>query len=227
MNLNVINKNSSPEWYTPPHILQALGDFDLDPCFPVKPIYQTAKQTYNIHDDGLSKEWFGRVWMNPPYGKALIDWVRKLADHGNGMALTFARTETKVFQSFVFPVASSILFLKGRISFLNERGELGMNSGAPSVLIAYNEFNSQMLAESGLDGKHLWLQERLFIVGYDKTWKLIVYAAIVRESSLEEIYDRVERMAPSRVRRNIHWKAKVRQTVQMHFTRTKPATYTV
>ena len=45
-----------------------------------------AKKTFNVIDDGLSQEWFGRVWMNPPYSNPK-PWVEKFLAHGNGMAL--------------------------------------------------------------------------------------------------------------------------------------------
>lgn len=55
-------------------------------------LWQTAKIMYNKSDDGLTKEWAGRVWLNPPYSRPLIgQFVRKLAEHGNGIALLFNR----------------------------------------------------------------------------------------------------------------------------------------
>ena len=57
------------EWLTPPEIIKALGDFDLDPCSPINRPWNTAKNHFNINDNGLMQNWFGRVWCNPPYGK--------------------------------------------------------------------------------------------------------------------------------------------------------------
>lgn len=82
--------NTTDEWYTPKEIIDALGKFDLDPCAPVKPLWQTAETMYNKNHDGLTKDWVGRVWLNPPYSRPLIEqFVRKLAQHGNGIALLF------------------------------------------------------------------------------------------------------------------------------------------
>lgn len=61
--------NTTDEWYTPKEIIDALGKFDLDPCAPVKPLWQTATQMYNKNHDGLTKDWVGRVWLNPPYSR--------------------------------------------------------------------------------------------------------------------------------------------------------------
>ena len=90
---------SSDEWYTPKEVLKALGRFDLDPCAPVHPLWPTAEVMYDRDMDGLSLKWEGRVWLNPPYSRPLIEqFVRKLAEHGNGIALLFNRCDSKMFQ---------------------------------------------------------------------------------------------------------------------------------
>ncbi|WP_223160903.1 phage N-6-adenine-methyltransferase [Salinicola aestuarinus] len=87
------------EWLTPPSILEALGSFDLDPCSPVERPWDTASEHLTLHDDGLSAAWRGRVWLNPPYGRETGLWLEKLAEHGDGIALVFARTETEMFSA--------------------------------------------------------------------------------------------------------------------------------
>ena len=65
-------KNTTIEWYTPKYIIEALGDdFDLDPCAPYNNWY-TAKKSYTKEDNGLLKEWFGRVFLNPPYTNPIV-----------------------------------------------------------------------------------------------------------------------------------------------------------
>ena len=64
---------ATDEWYTPKEIIDALGEFDLDPCAPVNPLWQTAKVMYNKNADGLKQDWKGRVWLNPPYSRPLIE----------------------------------------------------------------------------------------------------------------------------------------------------------
>ena len=58
--------SQSVEWQTPRALFQALeaevGGFDLDPCPPGA-------------SDGLSKEWTGKVFVNPPYGTQISDWA--------------------------------------------------------------------------------------------------------------------------------------------------------
>lgn len=141
------------EWLTPPHILQALGEFDLDPCSPVSRPWPTAREHFTIQDDGLSKEWRGRVWCNPPYGLVASRWLKKLAAHGDGIALIFARTETDMFFSEVWAQADAVLFLRGRLYFHHVTGEkAAANAGAPSVLVAYGERNAVCLEQCVLPG---------------------------------------------------------------------------
>lgn len=142
------------EWLTPPHVLCALGPFDLDPCAPASRPWPMAAEHYTIFDNGLSKPWSGRVWLNPPYGNQTGMWLERLAGHGNGIALVFARTETEAFFPWVWECADSVLFLKGRLFFCDVQGvPARTNSGAPSVLVAYGANNTEALARSGLPGK--------------------------------------------------------------------------
>jgi hypothetical protein len=142
------------EWLTPPSIVRALGDFDLDPCAPIDRPWPTARQHYTIEDDGLSIPWAGRVWCNPPYGNKSGHWLDRLATHGFGTALIFARTETDTFFEQVWNRASAILFLRGRLHFHHVDGRRAENNGgAPSCLVAYGEHDATMLASSGLPGR--------------------------------------------------------------------------
>lgn len=44
---------------TPREIIEALGEFDLDPCAPMHPLWPTAKIMYNKQDNGLIQNWGG------------------------------------------------------------------------------------------------------------------------------------------------------------------------
>lgn len=141
----------SDEWLTPPAILGALGEFDLDPCAPVVRPWDTARQHYAVNEDGLAQPWHGRVWVNPPFGREAVKWLRKLRDHGNGIALIPARTETRMFYECVWGWASGVLFIKGRPHFHYVDGRrAAFNSGAPICLIAYGAENLEALKNSGL-----------------------------------------------------------------------------
>lgn len=126
------------EWLTPPSIIDRLGPFDLDPCAPCVRPWPTATNHYCKHDDGLAMPWHGFVWCNPPYGSESAAWLAKMSEHGNGIALIFARTETAMFFDYVWARAQALLFLRGRLHFHRVTGERAKaNSGAPSVLVAY------------------------------------------------------------------------------------------
>ncbi len=155
-------KGATDEWLTPPSIIKALGPFDLDPCAPIIRPWPTAARHYTIADDGLSKDWgVGRVWLNPPYGPETGKWLTKLADHGSGTALVFARTETEMFFATVWNRADAIFFLQGRLHFHNANGvRAKANSGAPSVLIAYGEADAAVLESTALKGKFVRLKPK-------------------------------------------------------------------
>lgn len=144
----------SDTWLTPPEILAALGPFDLDPCAAPEPrLWPTAARHISRPDDGLAAEWHGRVWLNPPYSRQAVHWIARLADHGTGTALVFARTETSWFVQHIWRRADALLFLHGRIRFLLPSGEpYHDNAGAPSVLVAYGDADAGLLQRSGLSG---------------------------------------------------------------------------
>lgn len=140
-------------WLTPPQIVRALGPFDLDPCCPPSMPWATAGRMLTEVEDGLRTPWSGRVWLNPPYGPQTGSWLRRLADHGDGIALVFARTETEMFFAQVWGRADAVFFLRGRIHFHHGDGRRAThNSGAPSVLIAYGRQNADRLLATDLDG---------------------------------------------------------------------------
>lgn len=56
------------DWLTPPEILAALGPFDMDPCASQYQPWRTAATQFTIEDDGLAREWAGRVKFRLPGG---------------------------------------------------------------------------------------------------------------------------------------------------------------
>ena len=163
MNTQFETKNSGnvagkDEWLTPPEIIKACGEFDLDPCSPIHRPWDTAKRHYHELNDGLMLPWDGRVWCNPPYGKQLGQWLEKCAMHGDCVALTFARTETKAFHQFVWPCADALFFFEGRLQFYHVNGTRGDTAGAPSVLIAYGSRNADAIKNCGLKGRFVSLK---------------------------------------------------------------------
>ena len=146
------NTGYSTEWETPPKILRALGPFDDDPRLPGK-------------HDGLTRAWQGLVWLNPPYTRCgLGAWLEKLSLHPmGGIALIFARTETRLFVEYVWNRASALLFLYGRPHFYQNGIRAAGNSGGPVVLVGYGEQATTRLRTCGLAGAYVsgWLSEPL------------------------------------------------------------------
>lgn len=153
------NNGLTNEWLTPPAIIEALGEFALDPCAHPRQFYRTALRMVSPPDDGLAAEWHGRVWLNPPYGAALKTWIRRLAEHGDGIALVPARTEVESwFWPFVWEAADAVLFVKGRLYFHRPDGSTAGNAGHGSVLAAYGAANVAALEESGIQGRLIRLK---------------------------------------------------------------------
>lgn len=144
--------DGTSEWYTPPHVFEALGlEFDLDPAAPPGGVpWIPARQNFSEADDGLGRPWRGRVWLNPPYGRQTPLWLRRLADHGDGVALVFARSDTTWFQELA-PVATALCFVAGRLRFVPGDGRADSSTaGAPSLLMAFGLPAALALANCGL-----------------------------------------------------------------------------
>ena len=155
------------DWLTPPYIIKVLGPFDLDPCASVDQPWRTADTQWTIEDNGLGQAWNGFVWLNPPYGPEAGNWLWYMGkEHNHGIALIFARTETKMFTDSIWPEASAILFIEGRLHLYHghdgvdkqgrpyKRGERARhNAGGPSVLVAYGADGQRRLASANRAGK--------------------------------------------------------------------------
>lgn len=129
--------SETDEWYTPKRIidrvLQVLGEIDLDPCSsPQRSV--PAINHYTQEEDGLSKPWFGRVYMNPPYGREIKAWVNYLHSQWTAgqiteaIALVPARTDTEWFR-VLEPFHKC--FIYGRLAF----SDGGNNAPFPSMAV--------------------------------------------------------------------------------------------
>jgi hypothetical protein len=97
------------EWFTPADWVerarQALGGIDLDPAsHAVAQRTVRAGHFFTIADDGLSRPWFGRVWLNPPYHREMLwRFVGKLVEEvasgrvEQAILLTHNYTDTEWF----------------------------------------------------------------------------------------------------------------------------------
>lgn len=153
---------ATDEWLTPPELLEALGGpgrcnrFSTDPC-NTPDNWTGIPLSYDAEADGLTAPWRGRVWLNPPYSD-VERWIARMADHDDGIALVFARTETLWWFEHVWPRARSLFFLRGRLTFHHENGtrsKAGHNSGGPSVLIAYGAWADERLRDLAWPGVYV------------------------------------------------------------------------
>ena len=146
VNMNV--DTGEKTWLTPPEIIHALGPFDIDPYCPPEMPWRTAARMICRPADGLAVDWNGqRVWLNPPYGREAVPFVRKLAENrgGGGILLIFARTDTALWHDFIFPRAHSVLFMRGRLRFYHADGTPGNTATAPSALVAFSALDALCL----------------------------------------------------------------------------------
>lgn len=126
----------SDEWYTPKYIFDAMGDvmFDLDVAAPVEgPRYVPCREW--ISADSLAQQWRGFIWMNPPYGgrNALVLWLDKFIEHGNGICIVPDRTSAPWFQAAARRMDGA-LFISPKVQFERPDGSLGKSPGTGSVL---------------------------------------------------------------------------------------------
>lgn len=223
-------------WLTPPHIVRALGPFDLDPCAaPAPRPWATAAAHIAPPEDGLKMAWNGRIWLNPPFHRYQVGhWLARLADHGIGTALLFARVDTKAWFRSVWGKAEGALFLRGRLTFHLPSGELSdWNGGAPPVLVAYGEQDAERLYNSGLDGHFVPITPTaalfVFARAAEETipaWREVVTAAVKDlggTATLADLYRHID--GHPKTRSNPHWRDKIRQVARAHCQRIAAATY--
>ena len=126
-------------WATPQEFYDKLNDefnFTLDPCATE----DNAKcdNFFTADDDGLKQDWSGNiVFCNPPYGRAIKDWVKKsyeesLKTNTTVVMLIPSRTDTIYFHEFIYGKAE-IRFIKGRLKF----GDAKNSAPFPSIVVIY------------------------------------------------------------------------------------------
>jgi len=141
--LNVLSADDI-EWYTPPEYIDAaravMGDIDLDPASndTAQGVIQAANY-YTVATNGLAHEWLGRVWLNPPWGRACADFVEKAVKHYEAgdveqaiLLLNSNSNETEWFQPLW---DHTLCFTRGRINYYTPDGEKGSGSTHGSVFV--------------------------------------------------------------------------------------------
>lgn len=144
----------SVEWYTPGAIIEkaraVMGGIDLDPasCEQAQKTVNAA-QYFTKETDGLAQEWRGRVWINPPYGRQIRHWIRKLFNEfesGNvEQAVMIANNATDV--AWFQPLwKHSICFPTGRVHFISPNKD-GDAPAQGSVISYLGKNNARFAAE--------------------------------------------------------------------------------
>jgi len=136
----VMFSSKSNEWSTPQDFYDKLnwrfGPFNLDPCATLE--NTKCANFYTEPEDGLTKDWGDcRVFVNPPYGRSLAQWVKKGYDESQKpgtrvVMLIPSRTDTKYWQDYVMK-AQEVYFVRGRLKF----GDSTNSAPFPSAVVVF------------------------------------------------------------------------------------------
>lgn len=104
----VQHSSDSNEWYTLPFWIDKardlMGGIDLDPASSVEAQSWIQAQTYYTQaDDGLQQPWWGKLWLNPPYGKC---------NHAKGIHGTTAWVQRAIADYEAGRVTQAVLWLR-------------------------------------------------------------------------------------------------------------------
>lgn len=164
---HVSHNTGAVEWYTPPAIVKAaravLRTIDLDPAScPEANRIVGARLFYSKDDDGLTKPWAGRVFMNPPYADGVIGrFIEKLVRHyragevSEAVVLVNTATETNWCQSLQ-RAASAVCFVTGRLRFWRPDKSTGTPLQGQAVFYIGTRPELFLAAFRGLG--HQWVQ---------------------------------------------------------------------
>ena len=136
--MNVHFSSKTDNWATPQDFFDELNEefqFTLDPC--ANECNAKCEKYFTKEENGLIQSWAGEtVFMNPPYGRAIKDWVKKAYDESKQGAtvvcLLPARTDTRWFHDYIYEKAE-IRFIKGRLKF----GGAKNSAPFPSMVVIF------------------------------------------------------------------------------------------
>ena len=142
-------KLMSDEIFTPKWIFDALGvTFDLDVASSDNPYVQVPTlNKYTKEDDALTKEWFGLVWMNPPYSK-VTPWIDKWLDHGNGLCLVPLSSNGK-WVNKLWESEATLTYLPSNLAFVGGIDGAMIKHRWRCALWAIGDVANESLAKSG------------------------------------------------------------------------------
>lgn len=144
----------SDEWYTPKYIFDALGcTFETDAAAPVDRKHCNVPAIKFITENSLNERWLGFTWLNPPFGgrNGISPWLDKMADHGDGIALSPDRTSTSWWQKAATE-CDLLMQVHHKIKFIDHNGNIGTKPGNGTTLFAYGEEAMQALINASNKG---------------------------------------------------------------------------
>lgn len=145
---------ATDEWYTPPHVFDALGcRFAMDVASPGRDVTPWIPAEVFLTDGSLERAWMGFVWMNSPFGgrNGLVPWLEKFFDHGFGIALVPDRTSAPWWQRFA-PMADKILFCSPKIKFIGADGKPGKSPAQGTCLFGVGPYATEALRHAQRNG---------------------------------------------------------------------------
>ena len=145
---------ATDEWYTPPHVFNALRcSFDMDVASPGRDVTPWIPAVTFLTANALTFAWTGFVWMNPPFGarNGLVPWLAKFFDHGNGIALVPDRTSAPWWQDFV-PRADLVLFVSPKLKFLDAARQPGTSPAQGTCLLGAGRRSLEPLHRAAAEG---------------------------------------------------------------------------
>jgi hypothetical protein len=145
---------ATDEWYTPPAVFNAMDcGFDMDVASPGKAVTPWIPAVEFLTAESLATTWSGFVWMNPPFGgrNALVPWLEKFVQHGNGVCLVPDRTSAPWWQRFA-PKMDLILFVACKIKFIGADGKPGKSPAQGTCLMAIGERGQEALRGAEQNG---------------------------------------------------------------------------
>jgi site-specific DNA-methyltransferase (adenine-specific) len=157
----ILYSSRSEEWGTPQDLFDTLnGEFHFQLDAAASKENAKCERYLTKEDDALRQywyEWRGPVWLNPPYGKAINEWMSKARTTGNAsvvVCLVPARTDTNWFHRYVWGYASELRFIKGRLKF---EGAGTASATFPSAIIVYRpgEYTCR-ISTIDRQGRTLW-----------------------------------------------------------------------
>lgn len=153
---------ATDEWYTPPHVFDALGcRFDMDVATPFRNQHLVSVPTdHRIFQQSLTQRWKGFIWMNPPFGgrNGITPWLQKFFDHGDGIALTPDRTSAPWWQQFA-PRADAILFVAPKLKFIGPDGKPGRSPAQGTCLMGAGQRAAEPLRRAQSRGLGFLMME--------------------------------------------------------------------